>query len=111
MKKIISIDLDGVLNTYSGEYSPEEIPTLKDGAKEFLEKLHNRFKIEIFTVRNKILVKKWLIDNNIIEYIFNITDKKNPFTSIFIDDRAINFDGNFDKTYNKISKFEPYWKK
>lgn len=40
-KKLILIDLDGVLNEYGKEKFDENfIPEIKEGAKEFLEKLH-----------------------------------------------------------------------
>ena len=29
---------------------------------------------------------------------------------MFLDDRAINFDGNFEKAYKNIKEFSPYWK-
>ena len=53
-KKIIQIDLDGVLNKYDGNYNNGEIADLKNGAREFLEKLSQEYKIEILTVQNKI---------------------------------------------------------
>lgn len=58
-KKVISIDLDGVLNTYGGhkDYDENKICQIKDGAREFLEKLYEKFDIEIFTVRDKELVE------------------------------------------------------
>lgn len=109
-KKLISIDLDGVLNTYSGNYAKNEIAPVKDGAFEFLQKLSEDYRIAIFTVRDKTLVRNWLIQNDLIQFVEDITDVKNPFSSIFLDDRAINFDGDFDKTYRLIKNFKPYWK-
>ena len=38
-KKLIQIDLDGVLNNYCGNYDAEKIVDVKIGAKEFLEEL------------------------------------------------------------------------
>ena len=38
MAKIALVDLDGVLNEYCGKYNEYEIPKIKDGAKEFLER-------------------------------------------------------------------------
>ena len=37
MPKTLLIDLDGVLNTYDGNYSESEIAPPRDGVKEFLE--------------------------------------------------------------------------
>ena len=38
-KKTILLDLDGVINTYNGAYNPVYIPPLREGAREFVEKL------------------------------------------------------------------------
>lgn len=110
MSKIISIDLDGVLNTYNGEFNRNEIPPMRKGTPEFLKNLSKNYNIEIFTTREKNLVKSWLVENNLIEFIFNITNIKNCYASVFLDDRAINFDGDFQKAYLNIQSFTPYWK-
>lgn len=111
MSKIINIDLDGVLNQYNGSYNPDEIPPIKDGAADFLKDLSKYYHIEIFTTREKELVRNWLIKNNIIDFIHDITNIKNCFASVFLDDRAINFNGDFQKASKEIQQFTPYWRK
>ena len=69
MIKTIAIDLDGVLNTYCGNYNENEIAPPKEGVHEFLAKLAENYKIEIFTVRNTKLTAKWLIDNDLDRYV------------------------------------------
>ncbi len=54
-RKKILIDLDGVLNEYSGNYDPNIIPEIKSEAKEFLEKLYKTFDLYLFTTRNREL--------------------------------------------------------
>ena len=54
-KKTILLDLDGVINTYSGDYNSDYIPPLRDGARQFVEKLSAKYKIKLFTTRNKML--------------------------------------------------------
>ncbi len=110
LKKLISIDLDGVLNNYDGLYNHCKIPPLRDGAFEFIKKLSEEYNVELFTVRNKKLVIKWLKENNLSEYISNITNIKNPMSSVFLDDRAINFNGDFAAAYQSIKDFKPHWK-
>ena len=39
MKKTILIDLDGVLNTYTGNFDKDFIPPIKEGAFDFLKNL------------------------------------------------------------------------
>ena len=108
-KKTILIDLDGVLNEYTGEFDKNYIPTIKKGAKNFIEKLSKNFEIKLFTTRNKILASKWLLENSLENYICDITDKKD-LCWLFIDDRCINFNGNYDNLYTQIENFKPWYK-
>lgn len=107
--KTLSIDLDGVLNTYCGNYNEFEISPPREGAYEFLQKLSQNYKLEIFTVREKNLVQKWLTENGLNEFIQNITNLKNPYASIIIDDRALKFNGDFNQTLEEIKEFKPHW--
>ena len=66
-KKLIQIDLDGVLNNYCGNYDAEKIVDVKIGAKEFLEELSKYYEIVIFTAAVKDYadtVLKFLDENN-----------------------------------------------
>ena len=108
-KKTILIDLDGVLNTYNGEYDENFIPPIKDGAKEFLQNLSANYKVNIFTTRNLLLTSKWLNDNDLSEFIDDITNIKKP-SYLIIDDRCINFDGNYDDLIDKINHFKVWYK-
>lgn len=110
MAKTILVDLDGVLNDYNGNYSEYKIPDMKKGAKEFLEKLARDYNIEIFTVRNKLQTVKWLQKNKIDYLIKDVTNVKNPYASIIIDDRALNFSGDYSVLLEKVKDFQPYWK-
>ena len=60
MPKTLLIDLDGVLNTYSGDFKEDEISAPREGVETFLQELAQHYKIEIFTVRNKKLTLEWL---------------------------------------------------
>ena len=95
LKRTILVDLDGVLNTYIGNFEKDFIPPIKEGTKEFLENLSEDFVIRIFTTRNKILATKWLIENDIDKYI---------------DDRWLTFNGNFSDLINQIKNFKPHYK-
>ena len=108
-RKTILIDLDGVLNEYTGDFDKDYIPPIKDGAKEFLENLSENFDIKIFTTRNKILATKWLINNSIDQFVADITNVKD-LAWLYIDDRCINFDGNFENLSNNISDFRPWYR-
>ena len=108
-KKTILIDLDGVLNNYTGNFDKDFIPPIKDGAIEFLKELSKDFEIKLFTTRNKILTTKWLIDNNIDKYFEDITNTKD-LALLYIDDRCINFDGSFENLSNSVNLFKPWYK-
>ncbi|MBD5401660.1 hypothetical protein HDR58_02505 [bacterium] len=108
-KKTICIDFDGVLNNYNGWQGEDNLFEMKDGCDEFLNKVSKIYNITIFTTRKKSLVVEWLNKYKLSKYIENITDKKIP-AEIYIDDRAVNFDGNYDNTYSSIKEFLPYWK-
>jgi hypothetical protein len=108
-KKTILIDLDGVLNQYNGNFNPNLIPEIKDGAKDFLKILHQDFNIKILTTRDISKTIEWLIQNDIEKYISGVTNTKEP-AFLQIDDRCICFDGNFDNTICEIQKFKPWYK-
>ncbi len=110
MTKTLLIDLDGVLNTYCGDYKEYEISPPREGVSEFLEQVSKEYRIEIFTVRDKKLTQKWLDDNHLNKFISDITNQKSPHASIIIDDRALKFNGNFNETIDAIINFKPHWR-
>jgi len=109
-KKTLMIDLDGVLNNYT-KYEENFIPDIKEGAKEFLEKLHKsgKYELVLFTTRNKELSQNWLKKWDIDCYFKEVTNIKKP-AYIYIDDRALKFENAFEKTFEDIEKFTVYWK-
>lgn len=107
-KKVILIDLDGVLNTFDGTLNEEIIPPIKEGAEEFLNQLSKNFTVKLFTTRNKLLVAKWVLKNKIEFYIDDITDEKESCW-LFIDDRCIKFNGNYSDLNNQIKNFKPWY--
>ena len=107
-KKTILIDLDGVLNTYDGKYEENYIPPIKDGAFNFLKELSKNFKIVIFTIRNSLVVSKWVVENKIDEYVENVTNVKES-AYLIIDDRCINFNGDYEDLKNKIKNFNVWY--
>jgi histidinol phosphatase-like enzyme len=109
-KKTILVDLDGVLNTYTGKYDKDFIPPIKEGALDFIKLLSKDFKLVIFTSRNLLLTSKWLIKNGLENYVENVTNVKEP-SYLIIDDRCINYDGNYEELIKKISNFQVWYKK
>lgn len=107
-KKTILIDLDGVLNTYTGNYDKNYIPPINKGAYDFIKNLSEKFKIVIFTSRNLLLASKWITENNLDKYVENVTNIKVP-AYLIIDDRCINFKGDYNYTTEMINNFQVWY--
>ena len=107
MKKTIMIDLDGVLDNYT--VYTEEIPEIRKGAKDFVKKLSKDYELILFTTRPSKQAVIWLQKNKIDKYFKDVTNVKTP-AYIYLDDRAVQFEGDYDKTLDEINKFKAYWK-
>ena len=105
----ICVDFDGVLAEYNGFQGEDHCGEPISGAREFLEKLISvGLEFVIFTARDPERVKKWFE-----KYSFpkpkEITNIKIP-APVYIDDRAIKFEGNFSKLVLDLKNFKPYWR-
>ena len=109
-KKILLIDLDGVLNEYQGGFDENFIPKPKQGVKEFLEKLNENYELKLYTTRNKLLASKWLIENKLDCYFADVTNIK-ELSYLVLDDRCLTFDGDFENALKQIQNFKPWYKK
>ena len=109
-KRTILIDLDGVLNTYDGQFEDFFIPPIAAHAHEFIKELSMDYKIVIFTSRNLLSASKWVMDNKLENFISDVTNIKIP-AFLIIDDRCINFSGNFSELKYNIDNFIPWYKK
>lgn len=108
-KKTILIDLDGVLNTYTGGYNENNIPPIREGAYHFIKNLSEKYKIVIFTSRNLLLASEWIIENGLKEFVHNVTNVKEP-SFLLIDDRGLNFNGDYENLISQIESFKPWYK-
>ncbi len=123
----IAIDFDGVLHGYSKGYQDGEIydppvPGTAEAMKKMKEQGHYLY---IFTTRtNKIFKKKGDVkdekyqENQIKEWMakYDIPYDKiwtfgKPMADLFIDDRAINFAGNWDDTVETVTNFKTWLEK
>lgn len=106
-KKTIAVDFDGVLNNYKG-YDARNLGTPRKNVEKFLKELSNDYTIIIFTSRNHSLVRHWLVENHLDKYIHNVTNSKPPAVA-YIDDRAVNFSGDYDKVLDDVKDFKAFW--
>ena len=109
-KKKILIDLDGVLNTYTGNFDENYIPEIKEGAEEFLKEISEEYEIKLFTTRNKLQASKWVYENKLEKFITDVTSEK-QISWLYIDDRSITFKGDYKELKNSIENFKVWYKK
>lgn len=99
-KPILCLDFDGVIHSYENGWQEGVIyGTLTPGFKEWVEKAKNLFKLVIYSSRSKTLdgivaMKKWLNLQGINPDYFEFASEKPP-AFLTIDDRAIQFRGNW----------------
>ena len=105
--RTVCVDFDGVLNTYKG-YKGDNLGTPRPGCKEFLEQLSKEYDVVIFSVRRYAKIIKWLNEYNLLQYVVNVTSYK-PRAVAYIDDRAIQFNGNYEQTLKELKGFKTYW--
>lgn len=109
MKPTICLDFDGVFNNYNG-YDEEDLGTPREGIKEFLETLSKDYTIEVCSVRRYTKIMKWLHDHDLLKYVANVTRYK-PIAVAYIDDRGLQFQGNYEETLKQLKDFKTYWEK
>ena len=110
----IAIDFDGVINSFkSGWKGAEFTDEPVNGAFEAINILLSEgYKVVIYstraeTVEGKNTIYNYLLKNNINISEIEVTDKK-PIALVYIDDRAINFSGNWNETLDKIKDFKTW---
>lgn len=111
-KRTLVFDFDGVIHKYdSGWKGVDIIPDEPvDGIRELIGNLRKDYNITVVSSRcsrkeGVVAVQKWLKENNII--VDEVTAIKVPAIA-YIDDRAINFDGNSEELRNKIKNFKTW---
>lgn len=108
-EKIVSIDFDGVLAKYDGFKEDGSLGSPMSGAKKFVISLiDSGFTPVVFTVRSAKIINSWLKENNFPS--IEVTNTKYPSLA-YIDDRCIQFNGDFNKLFNDMKKFDVYWRK
>jgi len=118
MKKTVVFDFDGVIHSYArgwkGETCIPDPPV--PGIKEALRDIHNAgYEVVVVSTRcatenGQTAIENWLEKNELDQYIDRVCKEKPP-AIVYIDDRAICFDGHPETLLEKISKFQPWNRK
>lgn len=115
MYKVGCFDFDGVLAMYEGWKGRNHFGEPVPGMRELLQDLKSDgWRIVVFTTRGCTEVREWCEKHNIpIDYVNmnpEITGQNpsKPVASFYVDDRAINFNGDVDKLRENIKNFRPW---
>ena len=112
IKPKLCLDFDGVI--YSNQQF-KRVDLLRDppvkGALEAVKKLSKTYKIFIHSTRNNSpqglqAVKEWIEANGLAPFV-QVVDYK-PIARMYIDDRAIQFRGDWTQTIKDIDSFRQY---
>jgi hypothetical protein len=108
-RPLVCVDLNGVLDAYTGWKDPDHWDPPRAGARAFLQALHaHGFDIVVFTTRHPAGVRRWLREHHLHDLVGAVTRKKPP-AHVFIDDRAICFQGDFDQALKQVIGFKAHW--
>ena len=109
IRPLVCVDLNGVLDAYTGWKSPDHWDPPRAGARPFLEALHAEgFDVVIFTTRHPAGVRRWLREHQLLDVVDAVTRRKPP-AHVFIDDRAICFRGDFEDAVRQAAAFKAHW--
>ena len=119
-KPILCVDFDGVIHSYTSRWIDET--TIPDppvpGALAWLEEAAKVFDVVVYSSRSKTEAGRnamagWIVKHNLDEgrmhdIRLNFASEKPP-AFLTIDDRAIQFDGTWDKLNpSELLKFKPW---
>lgn len=114
-KKTVVFDFDGVIHSYSSGWQGETVildPPVP-GIKEAIADIMEDYIVVVVSTRcateeGKAAIEAWLHKHGI--EVDKVTKEKPPAV-VYIDDRAICFDGNAASLKGKIKNFEPWYRK
>ena len=112
MKQTVVFDFDGVIHSYTSGWQGAE--TIADppveGIREVIKELRNDYIVAIVSTRRATsegieAITKWLQKNQIE---VDLVAKEKPPAIVYIDDRAICFDGDCSTLKQRIDTFKPW---
>jgi hypothetical protein len=108
-RPIVCVDLNGVLDRYTGWQHEKHWDPPRPGADDFLRQLDERgYRVVVFTTRWSDDARAWLAAHGLDRWVSEVTDRK-PAAHVFVDDRAVCFRGDFAATLAEIAGFRAHW--
>ena len=116
-QQYVCIDLDGTIAHYKEWQGEEFFGDPVEGVGLALEQLGKEgWKIIIYTTRsNQTLIEAYLKGNSIpFDYINHNPDQPEnaiggkPYADVYVDDRGVQFNGNWSVTLNEVRHFAPW---
>jgi beta-phosphoglucomutase-like phosphatase (HAD superfamily) len=115
MKKTVVFDFDGVIHSYTSGWKGEDVipdapvPKIKEAICQIRKAGYEVVVVSTRCATNKGMkaVSDYLLENGIM--VDKICREKPP-AIVYIDDRAICFDGKSDELLSKIENFETWYK-
>ena len=108
-RPIVCVDLNGVLDRYTGWQGPAHWDEPRPGAADFLRSLsESGYRVVVFTTRYADDARRWLGEHGLDAWVSDVTDRK-PAAHVFVDDRAVCFEGDFDDTLARVRAFRSHW--
>lgn len=108
--KTIYVDLDATLNEYGTWKGGHHFPPLRPGALGFLDNLLAQgFRLKLYTARAvnwKLQVEAWLVREGLDRYFVAVTAEKGMDAWLFVDDRGIQFQGDYAEVLAKIDAWK-----
>lgn len=118
MKKTVVFDFDGVIHSYtSGWQGIDNIPDPPvPGIGEALKEIHDAgYEVVIVSTRcsevlGLLAINTWLEYHELFQYVDKILKEKPP-AIVYVDDRAICFDGKPENLLEQIKLFKPWYQR
>lgn len=116
-KPTIAVDVDGVIADYSkGWQGTGVIGAPLPGAREFLERLRSAgWKIVLFTTRGDAMMEEYCEQYGLCYDEINDNSSLRgenpgkPIASVYLDDRAVCFNGDFEQAFAEITRFKVWY--
>lgn len=114
MRKTIVFDFDGVIHSYTSGWKGEDVipDPIVPGIREALEDLSKDYEIVVVSTRSqsdigRYAIERYLDENGLSPFVDRVVAEKPP-AIVYVDDRAIRFDGRPELLRDKIDHFKPW---